>query len=384
MVLYIPYGTDAPVYYRPIVTITMIVINIVLYASCTPTQIEPYRLAMGNGLHPIQWLTTNFLHGDIFHLVFNLLFLWVFGLVVEGKLGTFKMSAVYFGIAICYGAVVQTLTLGCEPGFRLGSSGVIFGLAAMSFIWASENKIYGFLLYWFVIRGGIKDLETDISLAVGFFAVLSVTWACFFGGGILGELGHIVGAVLGIITAIMMLKMNLVDCEYGDIFSVWTGAKERAEVEAARPEAVERREERKQERQKRQNLLIEEITLAMNNQTPLPAFIITQRMEREFIGWTLPQDLHLTLIRQLLAGKHFEEAVSAMRLYLERHQEQLLFVHLMLAQTLLSQNQPKSAMEVLDDIPSEELQPENQQTIAKIRTKAESMYQKNQEEDIYN
>ena len=109
MFLYLPYGTDAPIYYRPIITITMIVINLLVFAVFTREQIEPFMLAMGNGLHPLQWLTTNFLHSDIFHLLFNMLFLWVFGPVVEGKLGVFKMLAVYLGIGILFGATVQIL-----------------------------------------------------------------------------------------------------------------------------------------------------------------------------------------------------------------------------------------------------------------------------------
>ena len=91
MILYFPYGTDAPIYYRPIITIAMIVINVLVFASYTPGErlfaadapvaVEPYMLAIGDGLHPVQWLTCNFLHANIFHLIGNMLFLWVLDLL---------------------------------------------------------------------------------------------------------------------------------------------------------------------------------------------------------------------------------------------------------------------------------------------------------------
>jgi membrane associated rhomboid family serine protease len=381
MFLYIPYGTDAPIYHRPIATVLIIVINVVAFGMFSPEQIEPYRLAMGDGLHPIQWLTCSFLHAHLLHLLGNMLFLWVFGLVVEGKLGTLNMLLLYLGLTVLFGVAVQILTLKYDPGFRLGASGVVFGLAAISFIWAPENKIYGFMIAW-CFRIFIKDLETEIMILVGFFAVLQVLWSLLFDG-LVGELGHIVGAVLGLIIGIMLLKANLVDCEYGDIFSVYSGAKERAEIEAKHPVAMERSKERKQERQKRRTLLIEEVELAIKNQTPLPAFIIFQRIEREFSDWTLPQDLHFKMIQQLLAGRHWEEATAAMRQYLERHQEQASFVKLMLAQVLLTQNRPKSAMDVLDNIPLQGMGAEQQSAILKIRAKADAMYKNNLAEGIY-
>jgi len=385
MFLYIPYGTDAPVYCRPIVTVAMIAVNVLVFVLFTREQIEPYMLAMGSGLYPHQWLTTNFLHSDIFHLLFNMLFLWVFGLVVEGKLGSLKMLGLYLGLCVLFGAIVQILTLGCEPNARLGSSGVIFALAAMSFIWAPESKVHAIFVWWLLFRIGVKDVETSISIIVGFFAVLLTAWSCLFGSGLIGELGHIVGMVLGLIAAIVLLKRGFVDGEDLDIFSVWSGRdllsdEDRAALEENKPENIKRRAE---ERQKQQNLLDDGIESALQNQTPLPAFVLAQRKEREFPDWTLPQALHVKIIQQLLGGKHWTEATASMQQYLERHQEQSVFVRLMLAQAFLAQDKPKAAIEVLNNIPQKDLGAEQQSVVQKIQKRAEAMQQKNQEEGYY-
>ena len=75
------------------------------------TLYERYALALGDGLHPVQWVTHNFLHIGIGHLVGNMIFLWAFGMVVEGKLGPFSYLLVYLLIGTLHGALTQTLFL---------------------------------------------------------------------------------------------------------------------------------------------------------------------------------------------------------------------------------------------------------------------------------
>src|SRR5262245_50368908 len=128
--MFIPYGTDAPIYHWPFATVGLIVVNVVLFfavpvfqppPSTTITIEEPegdldpdmaldgdshhdeatkkilsalspswysrqgLSLWLGQGLHPSQWLTHNFLHAGLIHLIGNMIFLWAYGIVVEGK-----------------------------------------------------------------------------------------------------------------------------------------------------------------------------------------------------------------------------------------------------------------------------------------------------------
>src|SRR3954452_7688299 len=105
----IPVGTDAPIYYWPRATVALIVVNIAAFLAVPPVEretrldddgevvavavaspFERYALTLGDGLHPVQWVTHNFLHYGFMHLAGNMLFLWAFGIVVEGKLGVLK------------------------------------------------------------------------------------------------------------------------------------------------------------------------------------------------------------------------------------------------------------------------------------------------------
>src|SRR4029079_12340776 len=85
----IPTGTDAPIYHWPYVTVGLIVLNVALLFAVPPvasspkfdengeivegaddiSHFEQYALAVGDGrLHPVQWVTHNFLHFGFLHL----------------------------------------------------------------------------------------------------------------------------------------------------------------------------------------------------------------------------------------------------------------------------------------------------------------------------
>ena len=108
----IPYSTDAPIYHFPWATIGMIVTNVLTFFL---TLGGAYRwgwlLTYGDGLHPLEWVTWNFLHFGAFHLLGNMFFLWAFGIVVEGKLGWWKFLLVYLGIGTTAGFLIQVFML---------------------------------------------------------------------------------------------------------------------------------------------------------------------------------------------------------------------------------------------------------------------------------
>src|SRR5262245_14429320 len=110
--MFIPVGTDAPIYYRPIATIGLIAANVLLYFASFGGQMDGWQLQLGNGLHPVQWWTSAFYHYDIFHVLGNMVFLWTFGVIVEGKLAWWRFLPLYFALAGMDGAVTQIMMLG--------------------------------------------------------------------------------------------------------------------------------------------------------------------------------------------------------------------------------------------------------------------------------
>ncbi len=211
----IPLRTDAPVYHTPWATFGIIAVNTAIQMWSSATD---YEYSVGLMLHygtiaPYQWLTSVFLHAGWGHLIGNMIFLWVFGLVVEGKVGWWRFLAIYAGIAMTSGMIEQLIMLGGHKG-SLGASGVIFGLLAITMIWAPDNEIDCMLLLY-----GAQTVELSIKTFCGIYLLLQMWFASTSGFSMSSEVLHLLGAACGLPIGILMLKKGWVDCEGWDWFS---------------------------------------------------------------------------------------------------------------------------------------------------------------------
>ncbi len=241
----IPWGTDAPIYHRPFATIALIAINVLLLFIVPREAYQDYVLLIGDGVHPVQWLTNNFLHSGIVHLVGNMIFLWTFGLLVEGKLGWWKFTIVYLLLGVVDSALMQLLVPSEHPIRMLGSSTIIFGLMGMCLVWAPRNEVT--CIVW------LRFTPMEFDLSILWFAAMYITLDVLTGGmsGVLRAsltnlspavivamaLDHTVGAILGMIVGAVMVKLSLVDCENWDLFAV-------LERRAGKPKSKEPRTKR--------------------------------------------------------------------------------------------------------------------------------------------
>ncbi|MDR2171440.1 MAG: rhomboid family intramembrane serine protease [Planctomycetaceae bacterium] len=381
--MFFPYNTDAPVYYRPIVTVLMIAANIIIFfcEAGDPSIVANYALAVGNGLNPVQWLTCNFLHADIGHLVGNMISFWAFGLVVEGKLGLIRTLVVYLGIGVIYGAVVQILMLGNEPGICLGASAIVFGMMAMCMIWAPENCMECVLF----IRFRPIFFEMRIKTFVGLFLVLQVIFLVWMGGRLSSEFLHVVGAVTGFVVGIYMLKSGQVDCENWDIFSVWAGRHKMTDIERIKYDAntPHAKQKKLEQIKKRQNMLIDEIRFAINNATPLPAFVIMQKLIAEFPDVKILESDLLLLIRDLVKGDYKREAIVMMQEYLNRFTSRALPVRLNLVRFLIDAKQPHKAEKFLAKIDINNLDAKQQKIYQSLKELAKKTAAAMEQQGIY-
>ncbi|MDD5669606.1 MAG: rhomboid family intramembrane serine protease, partial [Candidatus Omnitrophica bacterium] len=103
----------------PVVTLSLIVVNSLVFIYETlllPDRIGvfintygfiPERIFQPVGLFEkiVPVFSSMFLHSDIFHLVGNMLYLWIFGCNVEDRLGRFKILVFYVLTGIIAGFV---------------------------------------------------------------------------------------------------------------------------------------------------------------------------------------------------------------------------------------------------------------------------------------
>jgi membrane associated rhomboid family serine protease len=397
----IPWGTDAPLYHRPYATIAMIAINVLLFFVVPSDAYSDYVLVLGDGLHPVQWLTNNFLHSGIFHLIGNMIFLWTFGLVVEGKLGWIRFLVVYFLLGIFESAAMQLLVPSEQEVSMLGSSTIIFGLMGMCLVWAPRNDVT--CIVW--LR--FSPMEFDLSIL--WFAAMYIALDVFSGGlsGVLRanltslspgvivatELDHTFGAILGILVGAAMLKLGWVDCENWDLFAVLqrrTGRPKGRETKTRKSKRLmssdyrmsEKRRARKKDKGRGGAQSLEDRSAvalrALRGHLELgeteAALAVYQKARRSPTGWRPPEREWRDLIEVLLQHELWDDAVIVMRDYVRELVEPSPRVRLKLAQILIQkQGRPQQALKVLGQIPEGSL-PQNLEAIrAQLARHAEAM-----------
>lgn len=93
-----------------------------------------------------QLVTYMFLHGNLFHLLFNMLALWMFGRDLENDWGSREFLKYYFICGIGAG-LVTLLALWGKVTFTIGASGAIYGIL-LAFGMAYPNR---YIFLWFLI-----------------------------------------------------------------------------------------------------------------------------------------------------------------------------------------------------------------------------------------
>jgi membrane associated rhomboid family serine protease len=95
-----------------------------------------------------------FLHADIFHLLGNMIFLWVFGDDVEEAMGPLRFLVFYFGSGVA--SALAFIASGPHSTIPLiGASGAIAGVLAGYLMFRPCQKVLVFIPYfllWFVVR----------------------------------------------------------------------------------------------------------------------------------------------------------------------------------------------------------------------------------------
>lgn len=384
-----PYNTDAPVYHWPFATVGLIVVNVLIFITImsSPGSIPVDDLVLwhGQGVQPFQWISSTFIHKQFGHLLGNMLFLWVFGLVVEGKLGWQRFLAIYFAIGSLASALEQLIMLNSSiPTFSAnGASAAIYGLMAMAAVWAPKNEVEFF--YWFGIFGGVFNVP--ISLVCGgyvFFDLMVATFTTFLmyqvtpsaGFAIFGLWLHILGAAIGFPLAMLMLKRKVVDCEGWDILHVWQGDPGGKE-EAARKEA-------EADRRRAKEHAAEQTSFVDRNRAQLLELLAAGHVDAalKLYGKLLTADPTLQFTRdELLAiirGLHKQQKWSAsapfMAEVVDRFPEGSEPIRLKLAQIcVVTLNRPGRALDLLETLDGGQLSPEQAQLSRQISRKAESL-----------
>ena len=153
----IPLGDERPRRIFPFVTYALIAANVIAFgfelSAAKPEAFVnsyaaiPFHLTHGVQLaypspHPtaLTLITSQFLHGGVLHLGFNMLFLWIFGPQIEEACGHFGFLAFYL-ICGTIGGATQTLVDPASHVPQIGASGAIAGVLGAYIVSYPTNSI---------------------------------------------------------------------------------------------------------------------------------------------------------------------------------------------------------------------------------------------------
>jgi membrane associated rhomboid family serine protease len=359
----VPLTTDAPIYHRPYGTVGLILLNLFAFLATAhdPAVLIRWGLMHGFGPTPLQWLTSNFIHGSWLHLLGNMVFLWGFGLVVEGKIGWKAFLPVYVGIGVSQCALEQMLFASVPGTVSFGASSIVFGLMAIALIWAPRNDLT--LGYWLIVWAGTVDIPIVWFAALTLLKSLLVAWLM---PGATSELLHLMGAGIGVGIGFAMLWSRLVDCEGWDLVSVMTGRTPRSETAFSyghqsdrdrrrsvrrppAPKPAARRDRSNQVRPHPPEPVGTRFSELLNEGKATAAVAELHRIRHLRPDWHPPDEDLLQLARGLRTAKQWNAAVETYQEYIARRSDASL-ARLELAELyVLVQERPAAAQRVLAD-----------------------------------
>ena len=229
--MFIPLKDENPTTRFPVVTVLFIVVNILVffYQVLSPEGLQLYVYKLGaipyeithfqsisfviseSGAHltrispPLSLFTSMFLHGGVFHLFGNMLYLWIFGNNIEDYLGSFRFVIFYL-----IGGLAASLThILFNPGSQvpmIGASGAIAGILGAYFILYPSARVLTLVFF------SVIPVPAAIILGIWFIGQLLNIG---LGGGV-AWFAHIGGFVAGLLLLrLFKQKRRTVSVEYG-------------------------------------------------------------------------------------------------------------------------------------------------------------------------
>jgi membrane associated rhomboid family serine protease len=89
-----------------------------------------------------QIFTYQFLHADVFHILFNMLWVWMFGVDLERRWGTVAFAKYYLIVGTTAGVATMLVSLLPVPGSQMAYEGVTIGASGAG---------YGLMMAWAIV-----------------------------------------------------------------------------------------------------------------------------------------------------------------------------------------------------------------------------------------
>jgi len=385
----IPLSTDRPARRRPLVNESLIVINLLVYLAGVAGAWFDLWPAHAIALHGHfnledfkfwQLFTYQFIHDPygLGHIIFNLLFLWVFGNAVEQRLG----HAGYLGFYLIGGAVAALAHAAIDQAPVIGASGSISAVTG-AFLALYPRSHIRVLFFFFVI--GIYQIPAAWFILFFFVIDLLNETAGLLGrgGGEVAYAAHLAGSVYGFLVGFALLGLGVLPREDSDVFFLFKQMRRRqafralnrqsraAAWEQPRADSAEELAKRKpakaltgnQRAHAEQRAEIAKLLADHDTEKAAAKYRTLLALDSRAV---MPEVRQLDLANQFFAEEDFRHAKQAYELFLEKYPSSRSADHVRLILALIYTRRARNearARELLAGLPAR-LQSENDRTLA--------------------
>jgi len=177
---------------------SMLVYGMVPSVLLGPDRLDP---AMAPIYPPLTLLTSIFLHGGWWHLIGNMLFLWVFGDNIEDSMGHWRFLFFYLLCGAAAG-LAQAVAMPAAQAPTVGASGAVAGVLGAYIVLHPRVKILVLALNWLPLF-----VPAYLMLALWFVLQLVNGWLGI--GGEVAWWAHVGGFVAGAILVVPLRDRRL-------------------------------------------------------------------------------------------------------------------------------------------------------------------------------
>ena len=209
-----PYKDDNPAKSFPSVTIGIILLNVVVFILQVLSSGDGQRIVFAYGaiphnivsfesaqpIHPFLTIFTSmFMHGGLFHIFGNMLYLWIFGNNIEDSLGHVRFIIFYLFCGTT-AALSHVLTAAGSNVPMIGASGAVSGVLGAYLLLFPYARIHTVIFLGFFVQ----TVQVPALIVIGFWAIIQVVNGLISQGALnqggVAWFAHVGGFIAGLIT----------------------------------------------------------------------------------------------------------------------------------------------------------------------------------------
>lgn len=203
----LPYRQKNPPERFPWVTLSLIVINVAVFAVMaqgpylSDAAAQAYGLSYNNASSITPFLTSMFTHGDVMHLLGNMFFLYLFGWALEGRVRWWRFLIIYFVGGLCGDFLHLGFFGAMEPDLpSIGASGAVMAVMGAA-MWTFPHSTV-LVFYWYFV-GGVAEWKLYwVALLYIFYDLVGLVLLGAANG--VANLAHLGGVAGGLLLAMAM------------------------------------------------------------------------------------------------------------------------------------------------------------------------------------